>query len=125
VKLIETREIPLTDIIPCPLLVDREDLGKIDEITDDIFTPIIVRPSKTQEGKYERITGYRRIKKAEKDKKSTIWCAVFEMTNEEAVMTHAKENLQRKNLEEACKLVEVGFEYVTDIDGCKLFRKRK
>jgi integrase len=29
------------------------------------------------------------------------------------------------NLEEACKLLEVGFEYVTDIDGKKLFRKRK
>jgi hypothetical protein len=30
-----------------------------------------------------------------------------------------------ENLEEACKLLEVGFEYVTDIDGKKLFRKRK
>jgi integrase len=29
------------------------------------------------------------------------------------------------NLEEACKLLEVGFEYVTDMDGKKLFRKRK
>jgi len=30
-----------------------------------------------------------------------------------------------KNLEDARKLVEAGFEYVTDIDGCKLFRRRK
>lgn len=30
-----------------------------------------------------------------------------------------------ENLEEACKLLEVGFDYVTDIDGKKLFRKRK
>lgn len=30
-----------------------------------------------------------------------------------------------KNLEEARKLVEVGFEYVTEVEGCKLFRKRK
>jgi len=30
-----------------------------------------------------------------------------------------------KSLEEARKLVEAGFEYVTDIDECKLFRKRK
>jgi integrase/recombinase XerD len=29
------------------------------------------------------------------------------------------------NTEEACQLLEVGFEYVTDIDGKKLFRKRK
>lgn len=28
-------------------------------------------------------------------------------------------------LEEACQLLEVGFEYVTEIDGKKLFRKRK
>lgn len=28
-------------------------------------------------------------------------------------------------LEEACKLLEIGFEYVTDMDGKKLFRKRK
>jgi integrase len=30
-----------------------------------------------------------------------------------------------KSLEEARKLVEAGFEYVTDMDGCKLFRRRK
>lgn len=30
-----------------------------------------------------------------------------------------------KTLEEACNLLEVGFEYVTDMDGKKLFRKRK
>ena len=29
------------------------------------------------------------------------------------------------NLDEACKLLEVGFTYVTDMDGKKLFRKRK
>jgi hypothetical protein len=29
-----------------------------------------------------------------------------------------------KTLEEACKLMEVGFEYITDMDGKKLFRKR-
>jgi hypothetical protein len=30
-----------------------------------------------------------------------------------------------ESLQEACKLLEVGFEYVTDMDGKKLFRKRK
>jgi len=30
-----------------------------------------------------------------------------------------------KTLDEARKLVEAGFEYVTDIEGNKLFRKRK
>jgi hypothetical protein len=30
-----------------------------------------------------------------------------------------------QTVEEACKLIEVGFEYVTDVDNVKLFRKRK
>ncbi|RLI40016.1 site-specific integrase, partial [Candidatus Bathyarchaeota archaeon] len=30
-----------------------------------------------------------------------------------------------RSLDEACKLVKVGFEYVTDMDGAKIFRKRK
>jgi len=30
-----------------------------------------------------------------------------------------------KNVEDACKLVEVGFEYVTTIEGVQIFRKRK
>jgi hypothetical protein len=30
-----------------------------------------------------------------------------------------------KTLYEACKLIEVGFEYVTDMEGFKIFRKRK
>jgi len=30
-----------------------------------------------------------------------------------------------KTLDEARKLVEAGFEYVTDVEGNKLFRKRK
>jgi hypothetical protein len=29
------------------------------------------------------------------------------------------------NTDEACQLVEVGFEYVTDMNGDKIFRKRK
>jgi len=28
-------------------------------------------------------------------------------------------------LDEACKLVEAGFEYVTNMEGAKIFRKRK
>jgi hypothetical protein len=30
-----------------------------------------------------------------------------------------------QTLDEACKLVEAGFSYVTDMDGDKIFRKRK
>jgi len=30
-----------------------------------------------------------------------------------------------KDIQEACKLIEAGFEYVTEMDGAKIFRKRK
>ena len=30
-----------------------------------------------------------------------------------------------RTIEEAAKLIESGFEYVTEMDGVKLFRKRK
>ena len=45
--------------------------------------------------------------------------ALFQNTDDEF---HVK---VAQNLDEACKLLEVGFEYVTDMDGAKLFRKRK
>jgi site-specific recombinase XerD len=47
---------------------------------------------------------------------------------EKALFQNADEEFYVKvaqNLDEACKLLEVGFEYVTDINGAKLFRKRK
>jgi integrase/recombinase XerD len=47
---------------------------------------------------------------------------------EKALFQNADEEFHVKvaeNLDEACKLLEVGFEYVTDINGAKLFRKRK
>jgi len=45
--------------------------------------------------------------------------AVFKTSNDEFTVRAVN------TLEEACKLLEVGFEYVTDINGKKLFRKRK
>ena len=45
--------------------------------------------------------------------------ALFQNTDDEF---HVK---VAQSLDEACKLLEVGFEYVTDINGAKLFRKRK
>jgi len=30
-----------------------------------------------------------------------------------------------KDVQELCQLVEAGFEYVTEMDGVKIFRKRK
>ena len=50
------------------------------------------------------------------------------ITIENALFTNANDEFHvrtAKTIEEACKLVEVGFEYVTEIDGVKIFRKRK
>jgi len=45
--------------------------------------------------------------------------AIFKEVNDEFTVKVAE------NLDDACKLLEVGFEYITDMDGKKLFRKRK
>jgi len=45
--------------------------------------------------------------------------ALFQTENDEFHVNIAH------NLNEACKLLEVGFEYVTDMDNVKIFRKRK
>jgi len=47
---------------------------------------------------------------------------------EQAIYNEADDEFHVKivsSLTEACKLLETGFEYVTDVDGKKLFRKRK
>jgi integrase len=53
------------------------------------------------------------------DRYITIEQAIFNDVNDEF---HVK---TAANIEEACRLLEVGFEYVTDMEGKKLFRKRK
>lgn len=53
------------------------------------------------------------------DRYITIEQAIFNDVNDEF---HVK---AAANIEEACRLLEVGFEYVTDMEGKKLFRKRK
>jgi len=45
--------------------------------------------------------------------------AVFKTTNDEFTVRAVS------TLDEACKLIEVGFESVTEFEGKKIFRKRK
>jgi hypothetical protein len=64
------------------------------------------------------------IEKRDRDLRNTLVYinleqALFQNTDDEF---HVK---VAQNLDDACKLLEVGFEYVTDMDGAKLFRKRK
>lgn len=66
----------------------------------------------------QQVLGHRTIK-------STI-----QYINLEAALYHNDNNDDfhikvAETLDEACKLLETGFEYVTDMEGKKLFRKRK
>ena len=50
------------------------------------------------------------------------------MKREKAFFPESSEDYTVKvasNVDEACRLLEVGFEYVTEFEGIKLFRKRK
>ena len=53
------------------------------------------------------------------EERNTSEQAVFHKLNEEFHVRTAKV------VEEACKLVEVGFEYVDTVDGVHIYRKRK
>jgi len=54
-----------------------------------------------------------------KPKKITVEQTIFQKTSDEFIVKIAR------TVEEAVKLVEVGFEYVCDFNGNKIFRKRK
>jgi hypothetical protein len=58
------------------------------------------------------LLGHKRIENTE------IYAHLIEFENDEYHSATAK------NLEEAKQLIETGFEYVMDIEGVKLFRKR-
>jgi len=54
--------------------------------------------------------------------------ALKEINLEKVIFTNTDDEFRVRvaySLEEACKLPEVGFEYVTDMSEAKLFRKRK
>lgn len=60
------------------------------------LVPIIVRSSST--GKYEIISGHRRVEACKELNVDTIPAIVKELTNEEAIITMVDANLQRENL---------------------------
>ena len=64
--------------------------------TNGTLVPIIVRPSSA--GKYEIISGHRRVEACKELGVDTIPAIVKELTNEEAIITMVDANLQRENL---------------------------
>jgi len=61
----------------------------------------------------QRVLGHKNIKN------TLIYIQLVNFETDEYVAKVAK------TLDEACQLVEAGFEYVTEMDGAKIFRKRK
>jgi site-specific recombinase XerC len=65
----------------------------------------------------QQILGHRDIK-----------CTMIYITLENALFQNTTEDYTSKvahTLAEACALIDTSFEYVTDMDGAKIFRKRK
>jgi len=63
---------------------------------------------------------YTQQKMGHKNLKSTL--VYTHLVNFESDEFHVR---VAENIQEACKLIEAGFEYVTEMDGNKIFRKRK
>jgi len=60
-----------------------------------------------------RVLGHKRIQN------TLVYTQLVDLSNDEYVSKVAK------TVQEACQLVETGFEYVTEIDDLKIFRKPK
>lgn len=82
------------------VVVDKESIGELAETvkTHGMLEPLIVRPSPTEEGKYEVVCGLRRLRAAEEAGLENVPCIVAEMSDEEAMEAVYIENEQRENV---------------------------
>ena len=75
--------------------IEQEELSESIK-SGGLLTPIIARPF--SDGKYEIISGHRRVEVCKELSLETIPAIVKELTNEEAVIAMVDANLQRENL---------------------------
>jgi hypothetical protein len=69
------------------------------------------------------IEGVKKWRRIVKQERALLYIHIEEaLFNEQNSEYHVK---LAETVKEACELLEVGFEYVTDIEGKKLFMKRK
>lgn len=99
----EYREIPLKEILPCPFQKRKNIKKDLEGLVEDIkrngvIEPIIVRPRKLGDKKWEVICGERRWKACELAGIPTIPARVVEVDDIQARLMHLSENLQRKDL---------------------------
>ena len=118
------REIPINLMDPFPnhpyKVIDDE---KLDELTESIkaqgvLTPCLVRPMK--EGRYELISGHRRVRACKKLYMETVPCYVRELSKEESIILMVESNFQRAELLPS----EKAFAYKMRLDAMKLLVSR-
>lgn len=98
-RLPRIHEIPITEIDPFP---DHPYKVKLDEDMDQlvesirergVITPVTLRPK--EDGRYEMVSGHRRIKACELAGLPTVKAEVKKMTRDEAIVLMVESNLQR------------------------------
>ena len=104
-KKIETNKVSIKDITRNKLQPRKHfDKESLDELANSIkkqgvIQPIVVRPDKTSEGKYEIIAGERRYRAAKSVGLKSIPAYVLSISNESEIMEYSLiENIQRENL---------------------------
>jgi len=98
----EVYDIPLAEIDPFPdhpyKVRDDEDMMNLVESVRSrgILTPAIVR--KKEDGRYELLSGHRRMRACELAGMSTLRCEVVEMDRDQAILLMVDSNLQRSTI---------------------------
>lgn len=95
-------DIPLTEIDPFPdhpfLVRDDEDMMSLAESIKEngVLTPATVR--KKEDGRYELLSGHRRMRACELAGLKTLRCEIVEMNRDEATIFMVESNLQRSDI---------------------------
>ena len=116
----EISELPLDKIDPFPdhpyKVVDDEDMDQLVESirAKGIISPCIVR--KTTHGRYELVSGHRRMHACKRLGMDTLRCEVLDITKEEATVLMVESNFQRDKLLPS----EKAFAYKMRLEAMKL-----
>ncbi|MBQ4467591.1 MAG: ParB/RepB/Spo0J family partition protein, partial [Firmicutes bacterium] len=95
-------EIPLSEIDPFPdhpfIVRDDEDMISLAESIKEngVLTPATVR--KKEDGRYELLSGHRRMRACELAGLNTLRCEIVEMNRDEATIFMVESNLQRSDI---------------------------
>lgn len=95
-------EIPLAEIDPFPdhpfIVRDDEDMINLAESIKEngVLTPATVR--KKEDGRYELLSGHRRMRACELAGLNTLRCEIVEMNRDEATIFMVESNLQRSDI---------------------------